>query len=37
MDGKGIERPSSVAATDETLKKAPESKKKGHQQKELRL
>ena len=32
MDGKGIERPSNVAALDETFKKAPESKKKhGHQ------
>ena len=32
MEGKGIERPSSVAALDETFKKAPESKKKlGHQ------
>jgi len=32
MVGKGIERPSNVAALDETFKKAPESKKKlGHQ------
>ena len=32
MEGKGIERPSNVAAVDETFKKAPESKKKlGHQ------
>ena len=28
MEGKGIERPSSVAAFDDTFKKAPESKKK---------
>lgn len=26
MDGKGIERPSNVAATDETFKKAPKAK-----------
>jgi hypothetical protein len=32
MEGKGIERPSSVATLDETFKRAPESKKKpGHQ------
>jgi site-specific DNA-methyltransferase (adenine-specific) len=35
MEGKGIERPSTVAATDETFKKAPESKKKQHEQKAL--
>ena len=35
MEGKGIERPSTVAATDETFKKAPESKKKHGEQKEL--
>ena len=35
MDGKGIERPSNVAATDETFKKAPASKKKHGEQKEL--
>ncbi len=35
MEGQGIERPSTVAATDETFKKAPESKKKQHEQKEL--
>jgi site-specific DNA-methyltransferase (adenine-specific) len=35
MEGKGIERPSTVAATDETFKKAPESKQKQHEQKEL--
>ena len=28
MDGKGIERPSNVAALDETFKKAPGSKRK---------
>jgi hypothetical protein len=37
MDGKGIERPSNVAALDETFKKAPESKKKQHEQKALEL
>ncbi len=37
MEGKGIERPSTVAATDETFKKAPESKKKQHEQKSLEL
>jgi site-specific DNA-methyltransferase (adenine-specific) len=37
MDGKGIERPSNVAAVDETFKKAPESKKKHGQQKEFGL
>jgi len=37
MDGKGIERPSNVAALDETFKKAPESKKKQGQQKEFGL
>jgi hypothetical protein len=32
MDGKGIERPTTAAALEETFKKAPESKKKhGHQ------
>ncbi|MGA3283050.1 MAG: hypothetical protein ABSD57_01150 [Verrucomicrobiota bacterium] len=35
MIDKGIKRPSSVAAVDETLKKAPESKKKHGEQKEL--
>jgi hypothetical protein len=35
MDGKSIERPSNVAAVDERLKKAPESKKKHGEQKEL--
>jgi site-specific DNA-methyltransferase (adenine-specific) len=37
MEGKGIGRPSTVAATDETFKKAPESKKKQHEQKALEL
>ena len=37
MEGKGIERPSTVAATDETFKKAPESKKKHSEQKALEL
>ena len=37
MEGKSIERPSNVAALDETLKRAPESKKKERQQNELRL
>ncbi len=37
MDGKGIERPSSVAAVDETFKKAPQSKKKLTHQTDLEL
>ena len=37
MEGKGIERPTTVAATDETFKKAPESKRKQHEQKALEL
>jgi hypothetical protein len=37
MDGQGIERSSSVAALDETFKKAPGSKKKQGQQKEFGL
>jgi hypothetical protein len=37
MGGKGIERPSTVAATDETFKKAPESKKKHGEQSALEL
>ena len=37
MDGKGIERPSNVAATDETFKKAPKAKAKGHEQTGLGL
>ncbi len=35
MDGKGIERPSNVAAVDETFKKAPKAKGKGHEQRGL--
>ena len=37
MDGKGIERPSTVAALDETFKKAPKAKAKGHEQRGLGL
>ena len=37
MTGKGIERPSNVAALDETFKKAPASKKKLGHQKEFGL
>jgi hypothetical protein len=37
MDGKGIDRPSNVAALDETFKKAPESKRKLGHQKEFGL
>jgi hypothetical protein len=37
MEGKGIERPSTVAATDETFKKALESKKKHGEQSDLKL
>ena len=32
MEGKGIERPSNVAAVDETFKKAPKAKSKGQEQ-----
>jgi site-specific DNA-methyltransferase (adenine-specific) len=35
MEGKGIERPTSAAAIEETFKKAPASKKKRGDQKEL--
>jgi hypothetical protein len=35
MDGKNIERPSNVAALDETFKKAPKAKAKGQEQSEL--
>ncbi|PYJ06679.1 MAG: site-specific DNA-methyltransferase, partial [Verrucomicrobia bacterium] len=35
MDGKGLERPSTVAAVDETFKKAPKSNRKHGQQKEF--
>jgi site-specific DNA-methyltransferase (adenine-specific) len=37
MAGKGIERPSTVAATDETFKKAPKAKTKGGEQVALKL
>jgi site-specific DNA-methyltransferase (adenine-specific) len=37
MDGKGIERPSNVAATDETFKRAPKSKVKDREQAALEL
>jgi DNA modification methylase len=37
MEGKGIERPSTVAAVDETFKKAPKAKAKGHEQRALGL
>jgi DNA modification methylase len=37
MDGKAIERPSSVAAVDETFRKAPKSKAKSHEQGGLNL
>jgi len=35
MEGKGIERPTTAAASDETFKKAPASKKKDADQTEL--
>jgi DNA modification methylase len=37
MEGKGIERPTSAAAIEETFKKAPQAKAKGHEQSALRL
>lgn len=37
MDGKGIERPSNVAAVDETFKKAPRAKVKEEEQAGLDL
>src|SRR5512142_2340827 len=37
MEGKAIERPSSVAAVDETFKKAPKAKAKGEEQGGLSL
>ena len=37
MEGKGIERPSTVAAVDDTFKKAPKAKGKGAGQDELQL
>jgi hypothetical protein len=35
MEGKGIKRPSNVAAVDETFKKAPKAKSKGQEQTEM--
>ena len=35
MEGKGIERPSTVAALDKTFKKAPKARAKGHEQHHL--
>ena len=37
MEGQGLERPSTVAATDETFKKAPQAKPKGPHQHEMNL
>ena len=37
MEGKGIERPSTVAATDETFKRAPKAKAPGGEQAALEL
>jgi hypothetical protein len=37
MDGKAVERPSNVAAVDETFKKAPKAKGKGQEQRGLDL
>ena len=37
MEGKDIKRPSNVAAVDETFKKAPKAKSKGHEQAGLGL
>ena len=37
MEGKGIERPSTIAATDETFKKAPQAKARGDDQSDLGL
>ena len=37
MEGRGIERPSTVAATDGTFKKAPAAKAKGHHRSALEL
>ncbi len=37
MEGKGIERPSSIASVDETFKKAPKAPAKGHHQHEFGL
>ena len=35
MEGKPIERPSALAALDDTFKKAPKAKEKGHHQHDL--
>jgi hypothetical protein len=37
MEGKGIERPTSAASLDDTFKKAPKAKAKGHDQDEMNL
>jgi hypothetical protein len=37
MEGKAIERPSNVAAVDETFKKTPKAKAEGHEQTGLAL
>jgi hypothetical protein len=37
MEGKGIERPSNVASVDETFRKAPKAKAKGHEQTAMEL
>ena len=37
MEGKGIARPSNYAAVDETFKRAPRAKAKGHEQQGLGL
>ena len=37
MEVKGIERPSNAAAVDETFKKAPKAKRKGHEETGLAL
>jgi hypothetical protein len=37
MEGTGIERPSNVAALDETFTKAHKAKAKGHEQHDLKL
>ena len=37
MEGKGIERPTSAASSDETFKKAPKAKAKGGEQTAMEL
>jgi hypothetical protein len=37
MEGKGIERPLSIAAVDENFKKTPKARGKGHEQHQLHL